>query len=120
MVVRRDGRCRGTPPEVTPGLGKGWRAGRAREAPELSQTQVAELSSIRLDLAASFSQQSQPGEAAGGGFSPRFALYFHWQEGVNSPPHTYTLAPTHPPGQISHCVQVSRKKGGGNGEQRND
>lgn len=81
----------------------GQPSGRSREALELSQAQVAELSSIRLDLAASFSQQSQPGEAAWSSFSPSSALYFHRQEGVNSPPHfrspprtDFTLCPGQP------------------------
>lgn len=62
----------------------------------MRQAQVAELSSMSLDLTASFPQQSPSGEAARGCFSPRSALYFHRQEGVNSPP---PLAPAHPPGQ---------------------
>lgn len=92
-----------------PGWGRGRWAGRTREARELSQAQVAELYSIRLDLAASFSQQSQPGEAARGCFSPLSALYFHRQEGVNScvcvPPLPLT------PQDRFHTVSRSAKKG---------
>lgn len=81
----------------------GQPSGRSREALELSQAQVAELSSIRLDLAASFSQHSQPGEAAWGSFSPSS---FHRQEGVNSPsPLPFT------PQDRFHTVSRSAKKG---------
>lgn len=100
------------PLEITPRPAVRWEQG----ALELSQAQVAELSSIRLDLSASFSQHRQPGEAARGSFSPRSAPYFHWQEGVNSPP----LPLPSTPQDRFHTVSRSAKKRGGNGEQQND